>query len=441
MITKNSNKIKVIIIGNGIAGLMLANCLSCLSKSNINNVPSIEFIILEKEETKKEYHGSDFYLHPNGIRALDQLGIWDKIKDKGVITDYIDYLDENNNKWATLDWKDNKKRYGYPIFSIIRQKLLFELWNNIENSDDKIMLNKKVISIKNEGDKKKVLCEDNTSYIGDFVVGADGARSKTRNIMYEDSGTEKEELKNKFEAIFGVSKPSNIELEKLRGRMQWHFKKDLSYFLHIQPNNEITWFLGSKLDENNNDTLNYKDIHLKDIKEEYKKLYTTHNCLFGDILDRNKVFVKVNLEECLFKKLYHEKIVLIGDAAHKILPFSGQGANMAIEDSVILTNILYKYLKDNNRNYNKMFEIYQEIREPRIKEIMDETHFTSNLINIPKWYHKYLSYVLFNMNKIDLYKNFIMDKRYRIRPILKFVEFNENNDTKYYIKPIECEYY
>jgi hypothetical protein len=34
-----------------------------------------------------------------------------------------------------------------------------------------------------------------------------------------------------------------------------------------------------------------------------------------------------------------------------------------------------------------------------------------------------------------------MDKRYRIRPILKFIEFNENDNTSNFIKPEESEYY
>lgn len=425
-------KYKSIIIGNGISGLVLANCFIKLG---------IDFIILEKEETKKEYHGSDFFLHPNGIRLLDQLGIWNKIKEKGSYTNYIDYFNGENKKWTTLDWSKIEERYGYPVFSIIRQKLLIELWKNID--DDKIFLGKKVINIELTKNNVKVFCEDSSTYEGDFLIGADGARSKTRNKIYEYSNLEKEILQNKFEAIFGVSNISpNANVKILKTRMQWHIQKNLSYFLHIHPNNEVTWFLGFNDNKNDNIELNkYKKENIETMKKKYSNLPTTHGCNFGDVLDNAKVSVKVNLEECLFKKWYYDRIVLIGDAAHKLLPFSGQGANQAIEDCAILTNLLYEYLiKNNNNNYGEIFEKYQKIREPRIKEIMEESHFTSDLINIPDYTSKTKSWLFFKLAPNILYRK-VMDKRYRIRPILKFIEFNDYNNSDNFIKPEENDYY
>ncbi|KAI7871930.1 hypothetical protein K492DRAFT_102559, partial [Lichtheimia hyalospora FSU 10163] len=146
-------------------------------------------------------------------------------------------------------------------------------------------LGKKVINIELTKNNVKVFCEDSSTYEGDFLIGADGARSKTRNKIYEYSNLEKENLQNKFEAIF------------------------------------VTWFLGFNDNKNDNIELNkYKKEDIETMKKKYSNLPTTHGCNFGDVLDNAKVSVKVNLEECLFKKWYHDRIVLIGDAAHKLLP-------------------------------------------------------------------------------------------------------------------------
>lgn len=427
-----NNTIKAIIIGNGISGLVIANCFI---------KAGIDFIILEKEEEKKEYHGSDFFLHPNGIRLLDQLGIWEDIKHLGAYTKYIDYLNGENKKWTTLDWSEIEERYGYPVFSIIRQKLLIKLWEKID--EDKILLGKKLNDVEIKKDNVKVFCDDGSFYEGDFLIGADGARSKTRDYIYKLSNLKKKELDNKFEAIFGVSKISkNADKEKLKTRMQWHIQKNLSYFLHIQPNDDVTWFLGFKNDDNNNVELNkYKKEDIEDMKRKYSDLPTTHGCNFGEVLNNSKIAVKVNLEECLFEKWYYDRIVLIGDAAHKLLPFSGQGANQAIEDCAVLTNILYEYLiKNNNKNYNEMFEKYENIRKPRIQEIMDESHFTSDLINIPDYISKTKSWLFFKLAPNILYKK-VMDKRYRIRPILKFIKFDKINNSTNFIEPEENSYY
>ncbi len=442
MDTDNKKRLKVIIVGAGISGLFLANCLLDTN---------IHFIILEKEKTKKEYHGSDFYLSPNGIRALDQLGIWNKIKDKGVFTEYIDYIDKNGKKWATIDWKENEKRYGYPVFSIIRQKLLIELWNNI--NDNNIYIGKKVVNIEEHEDNVKVFCDDESFYESDFIVGADGSFSRIRNLMYNKIDqnilpeSDKEKFNIEYSAIFGVSKESPDI--KCNGRLEWHIQPNLSYFLHVQPNNQITWFLGEKINNtnDNNKLDNYIKTNIDDIKIKYKDLLTNHNCKFGDILDRSIVSVKVNLEEKLFETWYNKRIVLIGDACHKLLPFAAQGANQAIEDCIVLTNCLYDYLKNNikdkqnmnSNDFNNIFKKYQDLRKPRIKQMVEDSRKSRDLINIQNLKWEIYSKLLHNFLPKFIFTK-MMDERYNIRPILKFKNEPKINKSNKYIEPNEYNY-
>lgn len=57
---------------------------------------------------------------------------------------------------------------------------------------------------------------------------------------------------------------------------------------------------------------------------------------------------------------YKDKALLIGDAAHGILPFYGQGANMGFEDCTVLNQVLDDY----NDNWSKVLEEYERIRRP-----------------------------------------------------------------------------
>lgn len=436
MIKNIIKKPKAIIIGAGIAGLTIANCFL---------KAGIDFIILEKQNKKREYHGSEFYLCPNGIRVLDQLGIWNKIKDLGTITTHIDYYDKNGKEWASINWEENINRYGYPVFSIIRQKLLIELWKNIE--DEKIEIGKKVINIENNKENIKVKCHDNSFYIGDFVVGADGAWSETRNILYRSlkeklPKCDKEPFKSEYKAIFGVSKISpNADINKLSGRLQWHIQPNLSYFLHIQPGPkyEVTWFLGEKVkDTNIND---YKNTDINKMKRKYGNLITTHNCNFKEILDRSIIAVEVNLEEKLFETWYKNRIVLIGDSAHKLLPFGAQGANQAIEDAVVLTNCLYEFYKNYKNeelNYNIVFEKYQNIRKPRIKEMIKLSQSRSNFINIPNKFYEVTSKILHNLPQFILTK--MDDDRFKIRPILNFIDPPKIIKSVNFIEPDDFNY-
>ena len=88
----------------------------------------------------------------------------------------------------------------------------------------------------------------------------------------------------------------------------------------------------------------------------------------GDLFDQTprEVVSKVVLEEKLYQTWYHGRVVLIGDACHKMLPNSGRGAVNAMLDAVVLTNALYEKvaLSASLENVQEAFEEYYEERYP-----------------------------------------------------------------------------
>lgn len=59
--------------------------------------------------------------------------------------------------------------------------------------------------------------------------------------------------------------------------------------------------------------------------------------------------------------------LLIGDAAHAIVPFYGQGMNCALEDCVVLNDLLDQYDED----WDQVLPAYQEVRKPHTDAIAD----------------------------------------------------------------------
>jgi kynurenine 3-monooxygenase len=57
---------------------------------------------------------------------------------------------------------------------------------------------------------------------------------------------------------------------------------------------------------------------------------------------------------------YHDKVVLLGDAAHSVVPFYGQGMNAAFEDASILNQLLDEHRGD----WAKVLPDYQGLRRP-----------------------------------------------------------------------------
>jgi kynurenine 3-monooxygenase len=68
-----------------------------------------------------------------------------------------------------------------------------------------------------------------------------------------------------------------------------------------------------------------------------------------------------------FPWVFDNKVALIGDAAHAIVPFYGQGMNCGFEDCVVLNDLISKH----NENWNKILPEYQELRKPDGDAIAD----------------------------------------------------------------------
>ena len=52
---------------------------------------------------------------------------------------------------------------------------------------------------------------------------------------------------------------------------------------------------------------------------------------------------------------YKDKVALVGDAAHAVVPFYGQGMNAAFEDCVVLDECLAEFPNDRERAFNQYF--------------------------------------------------------------------------------------
>jgi kynurenine 3-monooxygenase len=61
----------------------------------------------------------------------------------------------------------------------------------------------------------------------------------------------------------------------------------------------------------------------------------------------------------------------MGDAAHAIVPFYGQGMNASFEDVVVFDEILEKYTSEENINWNNLFKEYEALRKKDTDAIAD----------------------------------------------------------------------
>ncbi|MEN9946952.1 MAG: hypothetical protein RLZZ293_1338 [Pseudomonadota bacterium] len=115
----------------------------------------------------------------------------------------------------------------------------------------------------------------------------------------------------------------------------------------------------------------------------------------------NSAYKKVQLQLKLAKKIIHNHIVLMGDAAHRVHPLAGQGLNLGLRDVADLLNTL-----DNNCNIVQLKSRLQKYEARRLIDmykIAGVTHAIYNINNssLGKWL---ISFSLKAINKIPLFQ-------------------------------------
>jgi salicylate hydroxylase len=80
------------------------------------------------------------------------------------------------------------------------------------------------------------------------------------------------------------------------------------------------------------------------------------------------------------KSWSNDRVVLLGDACHATLPYVGQGANQAIEDSIYLADCL-----DKQNDYNAAYEDYYKRRFPRTKRVVQMAGIMHKLYHSESW--------------------------------------------------------
>ena len=76
---------------------------------------------------------------------------------------------------------------------------------------------------------------------------------------------------------------------------------------------------------------------------------------------------------------YRDRVVILGDAAHGMLPHHGQGANTSIEDAFALAGLLAKAPGD---DLEATFSRYQALRRARTRKIQRSSWVTSSLLHL-----------------------------------------------------------
>ena len=330
------------IIGAGISGLALG-CF--LKKANI------PVVIFEKSNDVSEY-GAGISLSPNGLRVLKALGIFKKIQR----------LSGNPNK--AYFFSNNKKVTSFPVDVITtsRQTLYKSLLENYLSYDGDILFNHELLDL--DVNSLELSFSNGSIFNVSHLVACDGIKSICRKFHDKLDSEPSYSGYSVWRAIVD-KKQENIEtyLGPNHHIVTYPIDKSrISFVAAIKTN---------KMYKESWRSIGTKEEMLKDLPKISKKAYSF---LDTDInLYKWGVYTRPNI-----KSLYMKNITFLGDAAHPIVPFMGQGGCLALEDAFVFSELVSKFKND----FNKIQYAYEKIRLKRIKKIKARSEIQGHLNHI-----------------------------------------------------------
>ena len=340
-----------IIIGGGIGGLA---CALALARKGFRT------LLLEQAAEFGEI-GAGIQLGPNVFRMFDKLGVTDKVRKLAVFPEYLMMRDAITTDIVTKINLDESflARFGNPYAVIHRADLHKALLDACAEYPDFITMktSQKVTTMDDKGDRVVVSTETGEVYEGAALVGADGLWSIVRQKIVGD-GKPVVSGHITYRAVL----PTSEVPEELRAWAMIIWAGEKTHLVQYPMRggelyNLVAVFHSDKFSEGWDSYGDPAELH-----ERFAKTCEPVRTLLGKI-ESWRMWVLCDRPP--IRDWSKGNITLLGDAAHPMLQYLAQGANMAIEDAVCLA----RKIELSNGNTQGAFLAYQQERYLRTARV------------------------------------------------------------------------
>jgi len=323
------SKLNIAIVGAGIGGM---SCALGLSRNGFN------VTVFEQAPELSEV-GAGLTITPNATKGLNYLNLGDGIKSVGMAhTNQGVRHFETGEMIVPLERGEKMmQKYGAYQFQAHRadvHNLFIEAMR--EHPESKIYVDHRLTGLVEKNGGVELIFNHNEKYEFDFVIGADGNRSTVRSIIIGDDDPEFAG----YVAWRGLVPTAELSEDDF---------DECGSSAFIAPGRVFARYL-----VRNGELYNYAAFLVTDEWAEEGWAIPSDIDLvmeiFSDYNDQVKNIIKATPRDELFKwgifarapsdNWSSEYSTLLGDAAHPLEPFMGQGASMAIEDGVVLSRII-----------------------------------------------------------------------------------------------------
>ncbi|KAH8700322.1 hypothetical protein BGW36DRAFT_415423 [Talaromyces proteolyticus] len=368
---RKSQLLDIVIVGAGLGGLATAIALA-QSGHRVK--------VYEQASVLGEV-GAGIQIPSNSMRLLAELGLEPYLKDHATEPKAIYFRRWQNGKTIGMTKliPEFRQTYNAPYYVIHRADFHSALHKRALDVGVEIKLGSRAVSY--NADTSTITFENGSVVTADLIVAADGVKSLARKVVL--GGHDKVPQKTGFAAYRSTVKVERMqqdpELDSLLtepalniwvgdGRHVMTYKigagKTFNLVLsHPDNSDPREWDQSKALDE---------------MRAEFRGWDTKLTKVINLI---DKTIKWPLLSGSKLDQWVSERLVLLGDAAHAMVPYMSQGAAMAVEDGVALAHSLSKV--HDSRDISKALSIYQSVRTIRSSQMQEASLLNGQLWHFP----------------------------------------------------------
>jgi len=330
------------IVGGGIAGLT-AGCALRLQ--------GIKTVVFERSEKTSEY-GAGISISPNGFGLLEKLGIKDSLMNESFSPSRV-VMSHLNKEIIAMETE---------VITASRQNLIKVIHQRYLELGGEVFFNHECSSL-DQGACEIKFSNDET-YKVVHILACDGIKSPIRQKHFPSTGAPIYSGYSAWRGI-GISNSKDIQFNLGPGSHVVNYPID---------NSGRTSFVGIVKTEENGDSWKMKGTK-EELLEDFEAYDEETLSLINSCKEVYKwgIYVRPALQT-----MCSNNITLLGDAAHPMVPFLGQGGCMAIEDAYTFGVLAGKLKND----FEKIQSVYEKVRLKRNNKIQSTSMMQGKLNHI-----------------------------------------------------------
>jgi 6-hydroxynicotinate 3-monooxygenase len=285
--------------------------------------------------------GAGIILSANVAKVLRRLGLEEELVRAGIRPDaYVSRAWDTGDVLYRIGFdEESERRYGGPYLNIHRGDLHDVLKHAVEPGT--IAMGHQLAAFEERGSGVRLRFTNGASAEFDIVIGADGIRSKVREVLL---GPEPPRYIGKVaqRAIFAAERLGGAPIPDCT---KWWGEDRHVLAYYMTPRRDEVYLIGVVPQQDWDSEASFLPCSTKEFRASYERW---HPDLLRVVEAAEDVTVWPIYDRERDDRWTGGRIVLLGDACHPMRPFMAAGGAMAVEDAAILSRCLMDF-KDRAR--------------------------------------------------------------------------------------------